>query len=317
MKKAIVLLLALCLVVGLCACGGSAQSIKFATGGTSGTYYGFSGVIANVLNEKLADTLSISVESTGASKANIQMLDAGECNLALVQNDVMYYAYTGTDLFSGEDAITSFSGVCSCYPEYVQIIASSDITSIDQLAGKNVSVGDAGSGCEFNAKQILEAYGLTFDDINVSNQSFADSADSLRNGTIDAAFVVAGYPTTAVTELATNYDFNLLPIDADHAAALQSQYGFYYYGNIPANTYTCVAEDVPAVAVMATIVASNDLSEDVIYAFVKGLFDYKADISASHVKGEELDLDTAVSGMNIPWHPGAVKYFAEQGYTLG
>lgn len=317
MKKALVLLLALCLVVGLCACGGSAQSIKFATGGTSGTYYGFSGVIANVLNEKLADTLSISVESTGASKANIQMLDAGECNLALVQNDVMYYAYTGTDLFSGEDPITSFSAVCSCYPEYVQIIASSDITSIDQLAGKNVSVGDAGSGCEFNAKQILEAYGLTFDDINVSNQSFADSADSLRNGTIDAAFVVAGYPTTAVTELATNYDFNLLPIDADHAAALQSQYGFYYYGNIPGGTYTCVAEDVPAVAVMATIVASNDLSEDVIYAFVKGLFDYKADISASHVKGEELDLDTAVSGVNIPWHPGAVKYFSEQGYTLG
>ena len=317
MKKALVLLLALCLVVGLCACGGSAQSIKFATGGTSGTYYGFSGVIANVLNEKLADTLNISVESTGASKANIQMLDAGECNLALVQNDVMYYAYTGTDLFSGEDPITSFSAVCSFYPEYVQIIASSDITSIDQLAGKNVSVGDAGSGCEFNAKQILEAYGLTFDDINVSNQSFADSADSLRNGTIDAAFVVAGYPTTAVTELATNYDFNLLPIDADHAAALQSQYGFYYYGNIPGGTYTCVADDVPAVAVMATIVASNDLSEDVIYAFVKGLFDYKADISASHVKGEELDLDTAVSGVNIPWHPGAVKYFAEQGYTLG
>ena len=317
MKKAIVLLLALCLVVGLCACGGSAQSIKFATGGTSGTYYGFSGVIANVLNEKLADTLNISVESTGASKANIQMLDAGECNLALVQNDVMYYAYTGTDLFSGEDPITSFSAVCSFYPEYVQIIASSDITSIDQLAGKNVSVGDAGSGCEFNAKQILEAYGLTFDDINVSNQSFADSADSLRNGTIDAAFVVAGYPTTAVTELATNYDFNLLPIDADHAAALQAQYGFYYYGNIPGGTYTCVADDVPAVAVMATIVASNDLSEDVIYAFVKGLFDYKADIAASHVKGEELDLDTAVSGVNIPWHPGAVKYFAEQGYTLG
>ena len=317
MKKALVLLLALCLVVGLCACGGSAQSIKFATGGTSGTYYGFSGVIANVLNEKLADTLNISVESTGASKANIQMLDAGECNLALVQNDVMYYAYTGTDLFSGEDPITSLSAVCSFYPEYVQIIASSDITSIDQLAGKNVSVGDAGSGCEFNAKQILEAYGLTFDDINVSNQSFADSADSLRNGTIDAAFVVAGYPTTAVTELATNYDFNLLPIDADHAAALQAQYGFYYYGNIPGGTYTCVADDVPAVAVMATIVASNDLSEDVIYAFVKGLFDYKADISASHVKGEELDLDTAVSGVNIPWHPGAVKYFAEQGYTLG
>jgi TRAP transporter TAXI family solute receptor len=177
-------------------------------------------------------------------------------------------------------------------------------------------VGDAGSGCEFNAKQILAAYGMSFDDINVSNQSFADSADSLKNGTIDAAFVVAGYPTTAVTELATSYDFNLVPIEADKAAELQSQYGFYFYGSIPGGTYSCVEEDVPAVAVMATIVASNELSEDVIYAFVKGLFDYKADITASHVKGNELDINTAVSGVSIPWHPGAVKYFAEQGITL-
>lgn len=317
MKKILAILLALCMVAGLCACGGSATEITFATGGTSGTYYGFSGVVANVLNEKLPDTLKITVESTGASKANVQMLDAGECNMAIVQNDVMYYAYTGTDLFEGESPITSFSAVCSCYPEYVQIVAKPGIASVADLAGKNVSVGDAGSGCEFNAKQILAAYGLTFDDINVSNQSFADSADSLKNGTIDAAFVVAGYPTTAVTELATSFSFGLVPIDAEHAASLQSDYGFYYYGVIPAGTYSCVAEDVPAVAVMGTIVASNKLSEDVVYAFVKGLFDYKADIAASHVKGNELELATAVSGVSIPWHAGAVKYFAEQGYKLG
>ena len=317
MKKILALVLALCMVFALCACGSQAEKITYATGGTSGTYYGFSGVIANVLNEKLADKMEISVQSTGASKANIQMLEAGEANLAIVQNDVMYYAYNGIDLFEGEDPITNFSAVCSCYPEYVQIVASKDIASVADLAGKNVSVGDAGSGCEFNARQILAAYGLSFDDINVSNQSFADSADSLKNGTIDAAFVVAGYPTTAVTELATSYEFNLVPIDDEHAAALQADYGFYFYGNIPANTYSCVAADTPAVAVMATIVAANDLSEDVVYAFVKGLFDYKDDIAASHVKGLELDPDTAVSGVSIPWHAGAVKYFTEIGKTVG
>ena len=317
MKKLAALILALCMVFALCACGGGAATkITYATGGTSGTYYGFSGVIANVLNDKLADKLAITVESTGASKANIQMLQSGDCNLAIVQNDVMYYAYTGTDLFASDGAVTNFSAVCSCYPEYVQIIASKDVTSIDDLRGKNVSVGDAGSGCEFNAKQILAAYGISFDQINVSNQSFADSADSLKNGTIDAAFVVAGYPTTAVTELATSFDFNILPIDADHAAALQADYGFYYYGMIPGGTYSCVADDVPAVAVMATIVASDELSEDAVYAFLKGLFDYKADITAGHVKGNELALDTAVSGVSIPWHAGAVKYFAEQGISL-
>ena len=313
MKKIIALLLALTMVFALCACGKSATKLTYATGGTSGTYYGFSGVIANVLNEKLKDTLSLNVESTGASKANIQLLASGDADIAIVQNDVMYYAYTGTDLFAGGAPITSFSAVASCYPEYVQILAKKDITSIEQLSGKNVSVGDAGSGTEFNAKQILAAYNLSFDDIKVSNQSFADSADSLKNGTIDAAFVVAGYPTTAVTELATSFDFNLLPIDKDHADKLQADYGFYYYGVIPGNTYSRVADDVPAVAVMATIVASNKVSSDVIYAFVKGLFDYKSDIAVSHAKGNELDLNTAVSGVSIPWHDGAAKFYKEKG----
>ena len=313
MKKILALLLAVVMVFSLCACGKSAAKLTYATGGTSGTYYGFSGVIANVLNEKLKGTLNITVESTGASKANIQMLESGDADIAIVQNDVMYYAYTGTDLFAGGDPITSFSAVASCYPEYVQVLAKSDITSIDQLRGKNVSVGDAGSGTEFNAKQILAAYGISFDDIKVSNQSFADSADSLKNGTIDAAFVVAGYPTTAVTELATSFNFNLLPVDADHAAALQADYGFYYYGVIPGGTYAPVADDVPAVAVMATIIASNKLSEDLVYAFVKGLFDYKDDITAGHAKGNELDLNTAVSGVSIPWHAGAVKFYTEKG----
>ena len=320
MKKFISFLLVTVMIfalVGTSAFAAGATKISYATGGTSGTYYGFSGVIANVLNEKLKDTLNLKVESTGASKANIQMLASGDADIAIVQNDVMSYAYTGTDLFADGDPITSFSAVASCYPEYVQILAKKDITSIEQLAGKNVSVGDAGSGTEFNAKQILGAYGLSFDDIKVSNQSFADSADSLKNGTIDAAFVVAGYPTTAVTELATNFDFNLLAIDDEHAAKLQSDYGFYYYGVIPGGTYSPVADDVPAVAVMATIVASNNVSADVIYAFVKGLFDYKDDISASHVKGNELDLNTAVSGVSIPWHAGAVKYYTEMGLDIG
>ena len=313
MKKIIALLLALTMVFALCACGKSATKLTYATGGTSGTYYGFSGVIANVLNEKLKDTLSLNVESTGASKANIQLLASGDADIAIVQNDVMYYAYTATDLFAGGDAITSFSAVCSCYPVYVQILARKDVTSVDQLRGLKVSVGDAGSGTEFNAKQILAAYGMSFDDIVVSNQSFADSADSLKNGTIDAAFVVAGYPTTAVTELATSFDFNLLPIDDAHAAALQADYGFYYYGVIPGGTYKPVADDVPAVAVMATIVASNKVPADVVYAFVKGLFDYKDDITAGHAKGAELDLNTAVSGVSIPWHDGAAKFYKEKG----
>lgn len=292
---------------------GSAASLAMATGGTSGTYYGFSGIIASVLNEQLKDTLSITVESTGASKANIQLIDAGECQLAIVQNDVMAYAYEAKDMFEGEAPTTSFSAIASCYPEECQIIANKNITSIEDLRGKKVSVGDAGSGVEFNARQILDAYGISFDDITVNNQSFADSADSLKNGTIDAAFIVAGSPTTAVTELSSNFDFNVLSIDDEHIEALQSDYGFYTKVTIPANTYSCVTEDVQTVAVMATLIARNDISEDVIYAFTKGLFENKDAIASGHVKGALLDTATAVSGISIPFHPGAEKYYKEVG----
>ena len=237
MKRILALILAGVLVLGLAACGnsdpapatdgeGSGDSagvtkLSMATGGTSGTYYGFCGVVSQVLNEKLSDTLNISVQSTGASSANIDLVDTNGNQLAIVQNDVMYYANSGTDMYDGKDPITSFSAVMSCYPEHVQIIANKNITSIADLKGKKVSVGDAGSGVEFNARQILAAYDIDIEnDISKNNQSFADSADSLKNGTIDAAFVVAGYPTTAVTELATTYDFNLLSLDEEHANQL-------------------------------------------------------------------------------------------------
>ena len=292
---------------------GDAAKLAMATGGTSGTYYGFSGIIASVLNEQLKDTLAITVESTGASKANVQLVDGNECQLAIVQNDVMAYAYEAKDMFEGEEPTTSFSAVASCYPEECQIIANKNITSIEDLRGKKVSVGDAGSGVEFNSRQILAAYGITFDDITPNYQSFADSADSLKNGTIDAAFIVAGSPTTAVTELASTFDFNVLSIDDEHIEALQADYGFYTKVTIPGGTYSCVAEDVQTVAVMATIIARNDVSEDVIYAFTKGLFENKDAIATGHVKGALLDPATAVSGISIPFHPGAEKYYSEVG----
>lgn len=321
-RKILALTMAAVMALGLCACGGGgdtaeeggAAKLSMATGGTSGTYYGFSGVVAQVLNEKLADTLNITVESTGASAANIDLVETGGNQLAIVQNDVMYYAISGTDMYADKAPYENYSAVMSCYPEYVQIVANKDITSIEDLKGKKVSVGDAGSGVEFNARQILAAYGIDIEnDIEKNNQGFADSADSLKNGTIDAAFVVAGYPTTAVSELASTYDFNLLAVDEEHANALMSDYGFYTYGVIPGGTYGPVADDVPAVAVMATIIARNDVPEDTIYALVKGIFDNQADIAAAHAKGAELSVETAVSGIDIPFHPGATKYFTEVG----
>lgn len=289
-----------------------AVSLKMATGGTTGTYYAYGGVIANILNGKLG-SLQLNVQSTGASKANIFLIDDGEADVAIVQNDVMDYASKGTDLFEEDGAIESFSAGAALYAEVCQIISSGDIKSVEDLKGKRVSVGDAGSGVEFNARQILNAYGITFDDIEVNNLGFGDSADALKDGKIDAFFCTAGAPTTAITELATTNSINLLGIDDEHAAALQNDYAFYTQYTIPGGTYKGVDDDVVTVAVKATLIVSDKLSEDVVYDLVKGLFDNKDAITAGHAKGAELDPAYAVDGISVKFHPGAEKYFKEAG----
>ncbi len=161
---------------------GDVQKLTMGTGGTTGTYYAFGGVIANVLNSKDIG-VNINVQSTGASKANIYLVNDGEADLATVQNDVMDYAYNGTDLFAEEGAAKDFTAVAALYAEVCQIVTSGDIKSVDELKGKRVSVGDAGSGVEFNARQILEAYAASPSTISRSTTSVSvDSADALKDG---------------------------------------------------------------------------------------------------------------------------------------
>ena len=282
-----------------------------ATGGTTGTYYAFSGVVSQVLSSKI-DNLNFDVQSTGASKANIYLVADKEADIAIVQNDVMYYAHKGIDLFDGE-VVEGFSAMAGCYAEVVQIVSKGDINSIADLKGKRVSVGDIGSGCEFNARQILEAYGMTFDDIEVNNLSFGDSATALKDDKIDAFFCVAGAPTTAIVELATTNEIKLLEVDDEHAAKLIEKYPFYTKYDVPGGSYKGIDSDVQTVAVVATFIVSDDLSEDLVYKMTKALFENSDEIANAHPKGAELDPEYSVSGISIPIHPGALKYYKEIG----
>lgn len=295
---------------------GSGKELVLGTGGTTGTYYAVGGVMATVLNPLMKNS-HLTVTSTGASKANIQLIADNEADLAIVQNDVMYYAYTGTDLFKDEGKYDTFSSVAGLYDETIQIVTcDKSIQTVADLKGKTVSVGDAGSGCEFNAKQILEAYGMTFDDIKVVNASFGDSADSLKDAKIDAAFVVAGAPTTAVVDLATTKDVNLVQLDDDHIKTLQSSYNFYTKTTIPAGTYKGVDGDVTTVSVRATLIASNKDSEDEIYELLKTMFENKDTLAQGHAKFEVLDAEDAVKGISVPFHAGAKKYYKEIGINV-
>jgi TRAP transporter TAXI family solute receptor len=313
MKKTGAIILALLLAVWMSACGNkTTQAVRMATGGSAGTYYAFGSAVGQILTEKTK--IPITIQSTGASKANVQLIDAGEVELAIVQNDVMDYAWRGVDLFSGEKT-NSFSTVAALYAEVCQVVANpaSGISTIADLKGKNVSVGDAGSGTEFNARQILEAYGVGFEDIGKQNLSFAASADALRDNKIDAFFCVAGAPTPAIIDLATSKDVVVLDVDDAHAAQLIQKYPFYTQFPIDGGSYRGQANAVKTVAVKATIIASNKLAENTVYQLTKNLFESKAQIEAAHVKGQELSTSYAVEGISVPFHPGAEKYLREIG----
>ena len=344
MKKILALLLAAVLVLGMAACAASPAAptqttsdassaasdapassaetpvassgakLRFVTGGESGTYYAFGSVIAqHATNNAGIDVVGL---VGNGSQSNIFELEDGNAELAFCQSDVMAYAYDGTNLFEQDGKVDCFSTVAALYTEQVQIVTTDpSIKTVADLEGKSVSIGAAGSGVYFNAMDVLGAYGLTESDIKPTYQSFGDSADALKNGQIDAAFIVAGAPTTAVTDLATTKDVYLVSLDDEHVDQLLASSPYYSKVTIPADVYG-LDSDTITVAVAAVILARNDVSEDAIYAFTKDIFDNAASLTESHAKYKEIDTAFGASITSVPYHPGAAKYFAEQGITV-
>ena len=287
----------------------------FTTGGAQGTYYGFGGVLAGKIGEKTST--KVTVIASGGSKANIEAMADGDAQLGFTQSDVGAYAFKGTRLFEGE-RVTDFSTVANLYMEQVQIVTlDPSIKTVADLRGKNVSVGAAGSGVYFNAVDILKVYGIDIDkDIKPTYQSFGDSVEALQDGKIDAAFIVAGAPTTAVTSLATTKKIYLVGVDDEHILKLNVESPYYSKAVITKDTYASLEDDVVTVAVGAVVIARDDVSEADVYNFLYGVFENKDEITAAHAKGAELDLEFAARYTAVPYHPGAVKYYGEKGMKV-
>lgn len=317
MKKFIAIMLTMAMTLTLTACGGGAGASKMTmgTGGTSGTYYGYGGVLGQYIKNKAG--IDVTVVSTDGSKANIQGIQAGDYQLGTVQSDVMAYAWEGTRSFETEGKVENFRTVAGLYAEAVQLVTMNpEIKSVADLKGKAVSIGAPGSGVYFNAMDVLNAAGLTEADISAQYQSFADSADALKDGKIDAAFIVAGPPTPAITELCTTNDAYLVPIDGEVAENLMASCPFYTVHTIPAGTYEGQEADVQTVTVKATLIVSADASEEAVYSLTAAIFDNADAIAAENAKGAELSIENATSGMTVPFHAGAAKYFAEKGVEV-
>ena len=231
----------------------------------------------------------------------------------------MSYAYNGTRLFvdaEGNSApVTDFRTLAALYMEQLQIVTlDPNIKTVADLEGKTVSIGATGSGVYFNALDVLGVYGLDHEtDINAVYQDFGTSADSLQDGKIDAAFIVAGAPTSAISNLAASQDVYLVSLDQEHIDALIEQSPYYSANTIAASVYG-TPEDVTTVAVNAVLIAREDISDDAAYAIVSNIFNGKGSIG--HDKENELDLTFASSVTDVPYHPGAARYFEEQGITV-
>ena len=315
MKKKIRMLAALLALSACILSGCTRQRMMMGTGGTSGTYYAFGGILAQYM-ENYTD-YSVTAVSTSGSKANIQSIEDNDFQMGFTQSDVMSYAWEGSRSFQKDGRCRDFRVLGALYSESVQLITMrEDIKSVSDLKGKSVSIGAPGSGVYFNAMDVLEGAGLTTDDINLQYQSFDDSKEALKDGQIDAAFVVAGAPTSAITELATTNGVCLVPIDGALRANMLRECPFYKPVVIEAETYPEQEEAIDTIAIKTMLIVDSDLDDDVVYDLTAAVFEHMDGISKEHKMGEELSIENAASEVPVPFHAGAARYYAEHGVNV-
>ena len=310
------LTLCLTLLAGLfAACSkGDKPTFRLITGGEGGTYYAFGSVIAQHATKNTPYRI-VALPGSG-SQGNIMALDDDLAELAFAQSDVLSYAYQGINTFARTGKVDCFSVVAVLYPEQVQIVTLNPaIRTVDDLQGKVVSIGASGSGVYFTAIDILDAYGLTEQDIRATYQSFGESVDALKDGKIDAAFIVAGIPTTAVADLAATQKIHLVDLDELHANILIARSPYYIPYTINKETYG-LERDGQTVAIGAAIIARDDLPDEVVHSLCADIFENAPKLTAQHARYKDVFPEYGASLQTVPYHTGAAKYFAEMGFLV-
>jgi TRAP transporter TAXI family solute receptor len=296
---------------------GAQTRLSIATGGTGGVYYPYGGAMANVLSENI-EGIEVTAEVTSASVDNMLFIESGDADLAFVLGDTAYDALVGNDPF--ENPIPAVT-LATLYNNFTHVVTTdgSGINSVADLAGKRVSVGSPGSGTEVIAVRMMAAAGLNpEEDIEREQLGAAESAAAIKDGKIDAFFWSGGLPTAAVTDLGAtpNVDLKLIP-NGELAAPMAEQYGnFYTVSTIPGGTYPGQDEDVEVVIVPNVLVVHQDFDEQLAYDITRVIFEHQAELAAAHPAADELTLENATRNSPIPYHPGAIRYYDEQGVPV-
>ncbi len=311
-------LLAILLVLGLAA-GAAAQTgfITIGSGSTTGVYFPIATGVANMINAANIGWRA-NARSTGGSVFNISAIQGGELQMALVQNDIAYYAFRGefVEAFKGKPT-PKLRGMAVLYPEPIHILARRDrgINTVADMKGKRVYVGDVGSGAEQNSIQVLEAFGLKVDDLAQAVRGSATAgAQLLQDGRIDAMFYTVGLGNAAITQAALTAPVAFLGVDAARLGPLRAKYPFLAAFTIPAGAYRGVDAPVTTVTVLAQLATTTDMPADAVYRIMKLLFDEKAaDFKKIHANLERFfDVSRSLDGMAIPIHAGAQLFFLEK-----
>ncbi|OFX27074.1 MAG: C4-dicarboxylate ABC transporter substrate-binding protein [Armatimonadetes bacterium RBG_16_67_12] len=293
--------------------------ISIATGGTAGVYFPLGAALAELWSGKVPN-VQATAQTSGASVANIRLLQRSDVAVAFIQNDITYYAFNGTEMFMDRVAnkpvpVDNLRGMAMLYPETIQVVTlrSKNINSIADLKGKRIAVGAPGSGTEVNARQIMRAFEVGYYNTKPDFLNFAEAADQLKDGVVDAAFITAGHPTAAVTDIAASRDLKILPIPREVIEQLRTQYPYYTEVVIPANTYRGQTDPVATAAVMAMLVTRQDVDADLIYSLSRALWDNTERLRAAHARGRDITTASARRGMPITMHAGALRYYREFG----
>jgi len=285
--------------------------LTFATGGTSGVYFPLGGAIAQTISAH--SDLNITAQASGASGENMRLIENGDVNMAIVQNDIADAAYKGSQPF--KDKLTNVRAIARLYPEYLHVVASkkSGITTVNDFKGKKISVGARGSGNELNCRQIFSHYGLTYKNIMPIFLPYSETAEQFKDRQIDAFIFTIGTPNPAIQDITTAQAVTFIPLEGTVVDDIVKKFPYMVKDSIPANTYQGQKTPVKTLSVQALLVVNKNMSDDEVYTITKTLFENLPDVARAHNKGAEISLEHAKDGVTIPFHPGALKYFAEKG----
>lgn len=292
------------------------QQLSIATGGTGGTYYPYGGGLAELINEHV-DGYDAVAEVTGASVENMGLIWRGDSDLALALADTVYQAYTGTGDFEGRQ-LDNVRALASIYPNAVQIVtmADSGIESLSDLKGKVVSVGAPGSGTEINASTLLEANGITYDDIDARRLNFNETADAIRDGDIDAGFWSVGPPTSSIMNLATTRDIRLIGLTDEEIANAKAEEPVFAAYELKSGLYEGMEDPVQTIGIPNVLAVSSEMDDDLAYRITKALFEYTDELIAIHPAANDTTVEFSVDSTPIAFHPGALRYYEEVGAEI-